>query len=55
MEWMQKNHKSDFCYEFIYELNLYEFICMSSQEIIWFRRKSTQKQLYSINLNAFKP
>ena len=34
--WIQKNHNSDFCYEFIHEMNIYEFTSLISQESLWF-------------------
>ena len=42
LKWIQKNHNSDFCYEFIHEMNIYEFTNLISWEILWFRIKSTQ-------------
>ena len=48
------DHNSDFCYEFIYELNIYEFTNLISWENTWFCIKSTQQQLNTINLNTFK-
>ena len=33
--WIQKNHNSDFCYEFIHEMNIYEFTSLISQESLW--------------------
>ena len=40
-----KNRNSDFCYEFIHELNIYEFTNLISWENLWFSIKSTQQQL----------
>ena len=45
---------NSFCYEFIYELNIYEFINLISWENLWFRTKSTQQQFNTINLNTCK-
>ena len=39
LQWIQKNQNSDFCYEFIYELNIYEFTNLISWENLWFRIK----------------
>ena len=45
---------NSFCNEFIYELNIYEFINLISWENLWFRTKSTQQQFNTINLNTCK-
>ena len=41
LKWIQKNHDSDFCYEFIHDMNIYEFTNLISWEILWFCIKST--------------
>ena len=46
--WIQKNHTSDFLYEFIYELNIYEFTNLISWENLWFHIENTQQQLNTI-------
>ena len=52
--WIQKNHNSDFCYEFFRELNIYKFTNLISWDNLWFHIKSTQQQLNTINLNNCK-
>ena len=50
-----KEYNSDFCHEFIYELNIYELANLILWENVWFCiKKSTQQQLNTINLNPCK-
>ena len=39
LKWIQKNHNSYFRYEFIHEMNIYEFTNLISGEIWWFHIK----------------
>ena len=49
---IQKKQNLDFCYEFIHEMNIYEFTNLISWENLWFRVKSTQQQLNTTNLKV---
>ena len=49
LKWIQKNHSSDFCHDFILEMNFYEFTNPIPWDILWFHIKSTQQQLNTIN------
>ena len=53
--WICKKFNSDFPYEFINGLNLYEFMDLNSQENWWLHTCSTPKQLNPIHLNTSKP
>ena len=51
--WIQKNDNSDFCYEFIFELNWYVFMYLNSQGKLWFVEKHPKAAQYN-QLNTWK-